>query len=74
MVDSFTTQLGGGLRIESTVGQGKIVTILIPLIRSEAGTPIEKPNAQERTSVPQEAKTVLVVADEERIRKLLFAI
>ena len=70
MVDSFATKLGGGLRIQSTVGLGTIVTILIPLVRSEAGTPIEKANAQQRTSVPQEAKTVLVVEDEARIRKI----
>ena len=70
MVDSFATKLGGGLRIQSTVGLGTVVTILIPLVRSEAGTPIEKANAQQRTSVPQEAKTVLVVEDEARIRKI----
>ncbi len=70
MVDSFATKLGGGLRIQSTVGLGTIATILIPLVRSQAGTPVEKTNAQQRTSVPREAKTVLVVEDEARIRKI----
>jgi PAS domain S-box-containing protein len=70
MVDSFATQLGGRLRIQSTAGVGTTVTILIPLVRGEAGTRIEKTNAQQETSVPQAAKTVLVVEDEARIRQI----
>ncbi|MHA1730641.1 MAG: ATP-binding protein [Promethearchaeota archaeon] len=58
---------GGDIRVESKVGRGTRVTVLIPAVEDES------PGAEEINSEPMEGKggRILVMDDEEVIRRLL---
>lgn len=64
MVYGFTAQSGGGVTIESELGEGTTVSLLLP---SAGEQPIEPVPAQEPDF---QSCRVLVVEDEERVRRL----
>ena len=64
---AFAQQSGGGLGIRSTPGRGTTVSLFLPEAESRAGDPGDT-GAPRRAS--QGAATVLVVDDEQRMRRL----
>jgi PAS domain S-box-containing protein len=69
MVHGFVSQIGGDVRIESEVGKGTTVQLLLPRARKEA--PEEA--AEAAAEVPAGAgQTVLVVEDDETVRTLVM--
>ncbi len=67
MVDGFAKQSGGGLRITSKPGEGTTVLMLLPESTSSAE---ESGVEASRRDSPPGIKTILLVEDEPRIRKL----
>ena len=75
-VAGFTKQSGGGMRIESEIGQGTCVELLLPLGENEEDEHLiqssqDQINAsQGESSVTDERISVLIVDDEPRIRQV----
>jgi PAS domain S-box-containing protein len=69
MVDGFAKQSGGALLLESVVGQGTTVRILLPQVTASAASVerTDKPTLVE----PRGRETVLVVEDAEDVRRLV---
>lgn len=70
MVYGFAKQSGGGVRIESTIGEGTNVWIYLPRHRG-LPTSQEAPAKASLTSTAMEGRTVLVVDDEPNVRTLV---
>jgi two-component system cell cycle sensor histidine kinase/response regulator CckA len=62
-VYGIVTQSGGFLRIESAPGRGTIVHVLLPAA--------DDPSARAAVAAPAHAETVLLVEDEEAVRRLV---
>jgi signal transduction histidine kinase len=67
-VHSIAEQCGGGAYIESATGQGTSVSVLIPL--SDA-RPVPEPQKSRTSASLDGDETILVVEDEDGIRKLI---
>jgi PAS domain S-box-containing protein len=68
MAYSFTKRSGGGLRINSTLGKGTTVSVVLP----ETGPTNEVAVMEEGvTGLPGGSETILLVEDEPRVRKLV---
>ena len=74
MVYGFVKQTGGHVRIDSTPGQGTLITLFLP--RNQ--TQLEKLEGQPRTSADisgaQANETILVVEDEAAVRMLVVEV
>jgi CheY-like chemotaxis protein len=68
MVYGFAKQSGGGVMIESTVGKGTRVSILLPLADADVEAFAAKPPPP---SQPGVARTVLLVEDETEVRNIV---
>jgi signal transduction histidine kinase len=67
-VHAVAEQCGGGAYIESTLGEGTTVSVLLPLCSAEPVATERRP----QTSGPLEgSETILIAEDEEGIRKLM---
>ena len=65
---SFVSEMGGGVRVESSVGEGTRVCILLPLAAHDEA--VQLPEPPER---PESASaTILVAEDEEIVRQVLL--
>ncbi|MCD5993771.1 response regulator [Pseudomonas sp. CDFA 602] len=71
MIYGFARQSGGGASIESRVGRGSRVSILLPMVESEAETPPHDHSVVSLPSPSAAGETVLVVDDEEAVRNLI---
>jgi PAS domain S-box-containing protein len=69
MVYGFVKQLAGGIRIQSEVGKGTTVAILLPRASGPASV-AEPPHAPEIANAPDKA-LVLLVEDEPQVRRVL---
>ena len=69
MVYGFVNQSGGGIAISSSVGKGTQVTLFLPLAAksNNAGKPTAHQDVAEE--LPTGTETVLVVEDEQRLKK-----
>jgi CheY-like chemotaxis protein len=65
-VYGIVTQAGGDLRLESDVGAGTNITVLLPRTSDVAADPDREPNAGDRTHVA----TILLVEDEPAMREV----
>ena len=70
MIYGFARQSGGAVRIESGVGEGTTVTISLPRHKGPA-RPVAAPAEGELLSAAQTSTTILVVDDEESIRRIV---
>jgi signal transduction histidine kinase/CheY-like chemotaxis protein len=74
MVYGFVKQTGGHVRIDSTPGQGTLITLFLPRNRAQT----EQPEAHQSAQVPVEGartnETVLVVEDEAAVRMLVVEV
>ena len=66
MVQGFANQTGGGIKIESEVGKGTDISLLLPIAPADART---QEVAEESDDLSRGSETVLVVEDEPRIRR-----
>ncbi|HEY0000933.1 MAG TPA: response regulator [Actinoplanes sp.] len=66
-VYGISNQLGGVLRLESTVGRGAVVTIHLPT----TDEPVQQPAPPRRAADCEGTETVLVAEDEDGIREAL---
>jgi CheY-like chemotaxis protein len=66
MVYGFANQSGGGIKIESEVGKGTEISILLPVAPADA---IVQEESDEGGDLPRGSETVLVAEDEPRIRR-----
>ena len=69
VVHGFVKKSGGQLRLRSEVGLGTTVDLVLPLVRAEADSRAGGLNKEEVIFPPQSG-SVLVVEDEDRLRKL----
>ena len=71
-VHGITTQLGGGVRIDTQVGKGTTITVYLP--RAERAA-MQHPQTGAAVALPQEAggATILVVDDDRDVRDLAVA-
>ena len=71
-VHGITTQLGGGVRIDTQVGKGTTITVYLP--RAERAA-MQHPHTGAAVALPQEAggATILVVDDDRDVRDLAVA-
>lgn len=68
MAYNFTKQSGGGLKINSTLGKGTTVSLMLP----ETGSTNEVEVMEESVKgLPGGSETILIVEDELRVRKLV---
>ena len=70
MVYGFAKQSGGGVRIESTVGEGTSVWIYLPRHHGESAD-LHAPSTTDLSPASVEGRTVLVVDDEPNVRMLV---
>jgi len=71
MVYGFTKQSGGGLKIESTPGEGTEITLYLPRVLEDGKpAPDDKPIGEDRGR----AQTVLVVEDDSDVRTVAVSI
>ncbi|KJH83396.1 chemotaxis protein CheY [Stutzerimonas stutzeri] len=70
MVYGFAKQSGGGVRIESTVGEGTSVWIYLPRHHGQS-TSLHAPSTTDLPPASVEGRTVLVVDDEPNVRMLV---
>ncbi len=74
MVYGFVKQTGGHVRIDSTQGQGTLITLFLPRNRAQAAH-IEEPSSKPVAVSGTEAdETVLVVEDEAAVRMLVVEV
>ncbi len=73
-VYGIVTQSGGGLRVESKVGQGTTFTICLPCLEQPQSAINGQSNGQDVRSLPQGCETVLLVEAETGVRKLAAGI
>ncbi len=74
MVYGFVKQTGGHVRIDSTPGQGTLITLFLPRNRAQAAH-IEEPSSKPVAVSGAEAdETVLVVEDEAAVRMLVVEV
>ncbi|MBW7935205.1 MAG: response regulator, partial [Gemmatimonadaceae bacterium] len=77
IVHGLVRQLGGAITVESTVGAGTRVRLLIPALaeREARSAPVERraeaPRVPAYTAVPTERALVLVVDDEHTLREMM---
>jgi PAS domain S-box-containing protein len=69
MVHGVVTQLGGGVRIESSVGEGTAIVLYLPRARPAAEAQADSLPVPAATVVPENA-TVLVVDDDSDVREI----
>lgn len=69
MVFGFVHQIGGGARIDSQLGTGTTVTLLLP--RAPAPTTEQMPIMARKAGAPRGEGTVLLVDDEEGVRMVV---
>jgi two-component system cell cycle sensor histidine kinase/response regulator CckA len=67
-VHSITEQCGGGTYIESTVGKGTSISVLIPLTDAH---PVPEPQTSPTSAILDGDETILLVEDEDGIRRLM---
>jgi PAS domain S-box-containing protein len=70
MVYGFAKQSGGGVRIESTVGEGTSVWIYLPRHHGQSAS-LHAPATTDLAPASVEGRTVLVVDDEPNVRSLV---
>ncbi|WP_336604975.1 ATP-binding protein [Stutzerimonas stutzeri] len=70
MVYGFAKQSGGGVRIESTVGEGTSVWIYLPRHHGQSAS-LHAPSTTDLAPASVEGRTVLVVDDEPNVRMLV---
>ncbi|MCQ4319962.1 ATP-binding protein [Stutzerimonas stutzeri] len=70
MVYGFAKQSGGGVRIESTVGEGTSVWIYLPRHHGQSAS-LHAPSSTGLPTASVEGRTVLVVDDEPNVRMLV---
>ena len=74
MVYGFVKQTGGHVRIDSTPGQGTLITLFLPRNRTQAAH-VEEPSSKPVAVSGAEAdETVLVVEDEAAVRMLVVEV
>ncbi|WP_342030401.1 ATP-binding protein [Pseudomonas sp. SST3] len=73
MVYGFAKQSGGGVRIESTVGEGTHVWIYLPRHHGQSASE-HAPAAADLAPASVEGRTVLVVDDEPNVRALVMEV
>jgi hypothetical protein len=71
MVHSFAEQAGGHTKIDSRIGEGTSVTIVLPGVRAESAVDFGKEKSHYDASPVQER--VLVVEDEQPVREFISA-
>lgn len=77
MVYGFVKQTGGHVRIDSTVGQGTLITLFLPRNRQQAEQAAADAAAEESPNdVPNalQGETILVVEDETAVRMLVVEV
>ena len=67
-VHGFMEQSGGSLRIDSKVGEGTVVRLLLPMAQDQPSSEQALPTAQPAAS---QGEIVLVVEDNDRLRQVL---
>lgn len=68
MVQGVVTQSGGGMRIESHVGKGTVVSVYLP--RANATVPAVDSQADVPIATPHKQARILVVDDDPEVRQL----
>ena len=74
MVYGFVKQTGGHVRIDSTPGQGTLITLFLPRNRTQAEHAEELKQAPEAVQGAEADETVLVVEDEAAVRMLVVEV
>ncbi|UNG18553.1 PAS domain S-box protein [Stutzerimonas zhaodongensis] len=74
MVYGFVKQTGGHVRIDSTPGQGTLITLFLPRNRTQAAHIEEQATKPVAVSGAQADETVLVVEDEAAVRMLVVEV
>jgi len=74
MVYGFVKQTGGHVRIDSTPGQGTLITLFLPRNRTQAAHIEEQSSKPVAVSGAQADETVLVVEDEAAVRMLVVEV
>lgn len=69
-VYGFARQSGGGLTIESQPGMGTCVTVYLPQVEEAAALPEQRSPPKRRISPRLTTRKILLVEDEERVRRL----
>ena len=74
MVYGFIKQTGGHVRIDSTVGQGTLITLFLPRISQQPA--IDSPVQEDLAETPGalQGETILVVEDETAVRMLVVEV
>jgi len=71
VVYGIVTQSGGHVQVESRVGQGTRVDVLLPLARPEATANVSAPRPVAPESALRGSEVVLVVEDDETLREII---
>ncbi|MFG3502256.1 PAS domain S-box protein [Pseudomonas sp. NPDC047963] len=74
MVYGFVKQTGGHVRIDSTPGQGTLITLFLPRNRTQATQVEEQSSKPVAVSGAEADETVLVVEDEAAVRMLVVEV
>jgi PAS domain S-box-containing protein len=72
MVHDLMAQLGGGMRIESELGKGTTVTLILPLYEQAVESSIAEQKSHDE--LPGGDETILVVEDREQVRRFAVRI
>jgi PAS domain S-box-containing protein len=74
MVYGFVKQTGGHVRIDSTLGQGTLITLFLPRDQAQPEQLDEQESAKVAAQGAQANETVLVVEDEAAVRMLVVEV
>nr|WP_272887414.1 PAS domain S-box protein [Stutzerimonas stutzeri] len=74
MVYGFVKQTGGHVRIDSTLGQGTLITLLLPRNQAQPEQLVECESTEVTAQGAQANETVLVVEDEAAVRMLVVEV
>ena len=69
-VYGFVKQSGGHVTVASTVGQGSTFKLYLPRSLTAASEPVAAPSTRDRPATAARGETILVVEDEEMVRRL----
>ena len=71
MVHGFIKQTGGGVKIESEVGEGTVVSLLLPMSKQEHSTVSKVESEQVKQS--GKGETVMVIEDDVEVREIMVS-